>query len=319
MESISIFNRSRMRVNFGRSGLSVSPLCFGTWQLSPRFWGPQPEDQIIAAMRRAYEVGVNFYDTADAYGEGYAEEVVAKALKPFARSELVVATKLYWHWDEKKERLPDLRPEYVLKACEASLKRLKMDYIDLYQCHSWDPLVELTATVDALESLQSAGKIRAYGVSNWSVEQMRTAIAAGARIVSAQPPYSLLERDIEKDLLPFCQSAQLAVMTYNSLHRGLLTGKFKGDEAFTDLRREQKDFCGERFRDLSHKVASLKPLAESYGLTVTQLVLAVTLRHPAVTAAIVGIKNPGQIEEAAGALDRRISHEDAHRVRNLLA
>lgn len=306
-----------VRVRLGRTELQVSPVCYGSWQLSPRFWGPQPEDQLIAAMRRAFEVGVNFYDTADAYGNGLSEEVMGRALRDLPRSEIVLATKVFWHWFPDGHRYGDLSYDYILQACENSLRRLQMDYIDVYQCHSFDPMTDVSETVEALEKLRSQGKIRAYGVSNWTVEQMRLGSALGG-FATCQPPYSLLHRGIEADILPYCRANDIGVLVYSPLQRGLLTGKYTGKETFTDFRKDDRDFQGERFQKLCDKVASLAPIAENYGLNITQLVLAVTLMTPSIQCAIVGIKTPEQIEEAAAAMGKTVSTDDWHKVRSIL-
>jgi aryl-alcohol dehydrogenase-like predicted oxidoreductase len=309
------------RVRLGRSELSVSPICFGTWQLSSRFWGPQNEDDIRAAARRAFEVGVNFYDTADAYGDGRAEEVLGDAIQDLPRDRIVVATKAYWRPSDKgadAAKFPDLSHDYVLSACDASLRRLKLDYIDLYQCHSFDPLTPVADTTAAMERLKRAGKIRAYGTSNWTVEQLRHAQQIGGNFTTCQPPYSLLRRDIENDLLPYCAANDVGVLVYSPLQLGLLTGKYSGNETFTDTRGTRPDFTGERFRTICGRVAQLKPIAERYGLTTVQLVLACTVMHPAITCAIAGIKRPQHIEDAAGAMGKTIEREDWYAVRNLL-
>jgi aryl-alcohol dehydrogenase-like predicted oxidoreductase len=305
-------------VILGRSGLSVSPVCFGTWQLSPRFWGELPEDELTAAMRRAFDLGINFYDTADAYGDGLAERVLGKALAPLPRDQVVVATKVYHHFYPDGRRHPDLSRDYIIAECEDSLRRLGMDYIDLYQCHAWDPLAPLEETTEALEELKAQGKIRCYGVSNFSVEQLRYARAAGD-YATLQPPYDLLDKQGESDLLPYCRMEKIGVLVYSPLHRGLLTGKYTGEETFTDLREHDPTFQGERFRQLAAAIAGLRPLAEKYGLTIVQLILAATLMHPSIHVTIAGIKTAAQIEEAAGAMGHQISREDYFTVRNTLS
>ena len=308
---------SACRVRLGRSGLEISPICYGSWQLSPRFWGDQPRDTMIAAMRAAFEVGVNFYDTADAYGDGYAEEVMGEALKPLPRDQIVVATKVYWHFYPDGHRHPDLSGKYVEQECEASLKRLQMDYVDLYQCHAFDPLTDLAETTEALERLKKAGKIRAYGASNFTVEQLRAARRHGD-YATLQPRYSLLAASPEQDLLPYCHSENIGVLVYSPLHWGLLTGKYDGTETFTDLRQNSPDFQGERFKELAARVRSLEPIATKNMISIVQLVLATTLMNPAIHCAIVGIKNAKQIIEAAGAMGATISREDYFAVRRTL-
>ncbi|MCL4377985.1 MAG: aldo/keto reductase [Actinobacteria bacterium] len=306
-----------IRVNLGNSGLSVSPICYGTWQLSPRFWGTQSEEEIISAIRYAFELGVNFYDTADAYGDGLAETVLGKALKIFPREQIIVATKVYHHFYPDGHRYPDLSQKYIIEACDASLHRLQMDYIDLYQCHAFDPITTIEETTEAMELLKKQGKIRVYGVSNFTTEQVRLARKFG-NYATVQPHYDLLDTQIENDLLPYCQTESLGVLIYSSLHRGLLTGKYKGTEKFNDLRTTDPDFQGERFRLLTEHVSNLAPLAEKYGLTIIQLVLTATLMHPAIHSAIVGIKNKKQIEEAAGAIGKSLNREDYWQVRQIL-
>lgn len=305
------------RVTLGNSGLSVSPICFGTWQLSPRFWGEQPKEVVVAAMRRAFEVGVDFYDTADAYGEGYAETVVGEALSVLPRDAIVVATKVYHHFYPDGHRHGDLSRDYVLAECDASLKRLRMDYIDLYQCHAFDPLAPLSETADAMEALKRAGKIRAYGLSNFTVEQTRLALECGD-FTTMQPKYHLMDRGAEDDLLPLCKASGVGVLVYSPLANGLLTGKYSGTETFSDFRKRNPAFQGERFKELAARVRSLLPIAKQYGMTITQLVLAVTLANPLIDCAIVGVKKPAHIEEAAAVMGKAISREDFYKVRQML-
>lgn len=313
------------RVRLGRSELRVSPVCFGTFQATPQRWGHVPDEQLIAAMRRGYELGVNFFDTADLYGPWRGEALLGEALAPFPREDLVVATKAYNHFRESpppadlSNRFPDLSGDYLREACEASLRRLKMDYVDLFLCHAFDPLAHPEDTTAALDDLKRAGKIRHYGVSNYTVEQTRMARRYGD-YVATQPHYNLLSRDIEKDLLPYCLAEDIGVFSYGSLARGLLTGKYAGAETFPagDTRRTNPAFQGEVFRRTCEQIRGLKRIAERHGLTVTQLTLAATLMHPAVHSAIVGIKSPEQIEDAAGAMGAALSREDYFEVRMVL-
>jgi aryl-alcohol dehydrogenase-like predicted oxidoreductase len=305
------------RIPLGRSGLMVSPICYGSWQLSPMFWGAQPEDVLERAMQRAFEVGVNFYDTADAYGNGLSETVMGRALKPIPRDRIVIATKGFFNWQPDLKRFGDLSKAHLLSACEASLKRLQTDYIDLYQCHSYDNLTPVEETVDALETLKRQGKIRQYGHSNWSVEQMRLGERYG-KFTTTQPPYSLIKRDIEHDILPFCQTHDIGTLVYSPLQKGLLSGKYTGSETFTDNRNGDPDFTGTRFKTICSRVQQCKPIAEKYNLTLIQLFFTVSLMHPGVTTVIAGIKTPAHIEEAAGAMGKRVSAQDYHEVRTLL-
>ncbi|MCL2640209.1 MAG: aldo/keto reductase [Phycisphaerales bacterium] len=306
------------RVRLGKTNLQVSPICFGTWQLSPKFWGKADEEAISIAVRKAYEADVNFFDTAGAYGDGLAETVLGKAIKGLPREKLVIATKVHWHIRPDASRYADLSAEYIAEECEACLKRMGLDYMDLFQCHSWDPLGDFGEIAGTMDKLVKQGKIRAYGTSNWNAEQMRGGNQFG-RFYSCQPKYSLLATDIEQDVLPYCLANDIGVLTYSTLHLGLLTGKFVGDETFSDLRKNNRDFSGERFKVLCDRIRQAGDLAKKYDLTITQLMLAATLMHPAVTCAIVGVKTGEQIVESAGAMGKKISRDDYGRLRALLS
>jgi len=302
------------RVTLGESGLSVSPVAFGTWQLSPRFWGEQSKEDAQAAMKLAFDRGINFFDTADAYGDGYAETVLGEAIRELPRDELVITTKVFNHFNPDASRYPDLSPGHIVERCEASLGRLGIDTIDLYLLHFYDELTPLADVAETLEKLRNQGKVRAIGVSNHTVEQLRAQRRFGPYSV-VQPAYSLIDPAIEQDLLPFCQAENLGVMVYSPMHKGLLTGKYRGTETFDDFRRSHPDFQGERFQHLCDQVQSIRPIAERYGLTICQLVVAATLMHPAIHVAVCGIKTPEQIAEAAGAMGQSIGREDYFAVR----
>jgi aryl-alcohol dehydrogenase-like predicted oxidoreductase len=306
-----------LRVKLGESGLSVSPVAFGTWQLSPRFWGEQSKDDAIAAMQLAVERGINFFDTADAYGDGHAELVVGEAIRDLPRDQLVICTKWFNHFNPDGSRYPDLSREYLVSRCEASLKRLGVETIDLALLHLYDDLTPLEEVAATLEELRSQGKVRAIGVSNHTTEQLRAQLRFGPYSV-IQPPYDLIDRKGENDLLPFCQAENIGVMVYSPLHKGLLTGKYTGGETFADFRGHHPDFTGERFEQLCRRVQQLRPIAEKYDLTICQLVLAATLMHPAIHVAVCGVKTPEQIAEAAAAMGRTVSREDYFAVRNTL-
>ena len=306
------------RIIFGATGLEVSPICFGTWQLSPRFWGDQSKKDVLAAMGTAYDAGINFFDTADAYGDGYAETVLGEFLAGKPRDSVVICTKVFNHFNPDGSRYPDLTPEHIRQRCELELKRMGLDVIDLYLLHLFDPLTPLADIAETLDALKKQGKIRSYGVSNHTVEQLRAQRCFGA-YDAVQPCYSLVDTKIEADLIPYCQAENVGVMVYSPLHKGLLTGKYTGDETFTDFRKHLPDFQGERFKAIAEAVRSLEPLAKKYDLTIYQLILTVTLMHPGIDVAIVGIKNQKQITEAIGAMDKTISREDCFAVRKTLA
>jgi aryl-alcohol dehydrogenase-like predicted oxidoreductase len=306
------------RVTLGRTGFPVSPICYGTWQLSPWFWGTGEEKDFIAAMRRAFDLGINFFDTADAYGNGLGETVLGKALREVPRDQVIVTTKVYHHFFPDMRRYGDLSREYIFEACENSLRRMGLDYVDLYLCHAWDPLATMAEIVDAMVTLVRQGKIRAYGTSNWTVEQMRYGNTVG-NFAACQPPYDLLHKQGEDDLLPYCRATNTGTMVYSPLFRGLLGGRYKGTETFDDARAKVPEFQGERFKTIAERVSQLGPIAEGYGLSIVQLVLAATLMHPSIDCAIVGVKRTEQIEESAGAMGKKISREDWYKIRGLLS
>ena len=303
------------RVVLGESGLSVSPIAFGTWQLSPRFWGEQSKEDAIVAMRLAFDKGINFFDTAEAYGDGEAERVLGQAVGELPRDEIVLVTKVFNHFNPDGTRYPDLSPEHIKARCDVSLDRMGVDTIDLYLLHMYDPLTPLADVAETLERLKEEGKIRSYGLSNHTVEQCRAQRRFGPYSV-VQPPYSVIDPAGETDLLPYCQAENIGVMIYSPMHKGLLSGKYTGEETFSDFRINHPDFQGERFRELCAKVQSLRPVAERNGLTIYQLVLAATLMHPAIHVAICGIKTPDQIQEAVGVMGKQLSREDHFAVRS---
>lgn len=304
------------RIMLGRTGLQVSPICFGCWQMGGKFWGEVDVPALTEAVTRAVELGVNFFDTADAYGNGLAEELLGKMLADIPRESVIVATKAYHHWyGQDNKRMGDLSHDYLLWECEQSLKRMNMEYVDLYQAHSFDVMTHPEETARAMEKLKADGKIRAYGVSNFTVEQLRLANRYGS-FDSLQPRYSLMQRDIEHDLLPYCLGENIGVLVYSPLHYGMLTGKFTGDETFSDLRENRVDFMGQKFKDNAAMVRSLAPLADRLGKTITQLSLRALLDHPAVHCTIVGIKKAAHIEEAVGAMGWQLTREDFYQIRN---
>ncbi len=306
------------RIRLGCTKLSVSPVSFGTWQLSPRFWGEQSKDDALAAMKQAVDLGINFFDTADAYGDGYAEAVLGEALRELPRDELVICTKFFNHFKPDASRYPDLSADYLTERCEASLDRLGIDTLDLVLLHFYEQLTPLAEVAATLDTLREQGKIRHIGVSNHNIEELHAQRRFGPYDV-IQPPYSLIDTGIEDTLLPHCQAEDIGVMVYSPLHKGLLTGKYTGTETFSDFRANHPDFQGERFQALCGAVQSLRPMAEGYGLSVYQLILAATLMHPAIHVAVCGIKTPAQIAEAAGAMGKTLSREDYYSIRTTLA
>jgi aryl-alcohol dehydrogenase-like predicted oxidoreductase len=231
---------------------------------------------------------------------------------------LVIATKFFNHFNPDGSRYPDLTPSHLTQRCEASLKRLRIETIDVCLLHFYDPLTPLADIAGTLEQLCDQGKIRTFGVSNHNVEQLRAQRHFGAYDIS-QPMYSLVDTGIENDLLPYCQAEDIGVMVYSPLHKGLLTGKYTGEETFDDFRANHPDFQGQRFKQLCQAVQTLRPMAEGYGISLYQLVLATTLMHPAIHVAICGIKTREQITEAAAAIGKTVSREDYFAIRAALS
>lgn len=305
------------RVELGKSGLQVSPLSYGTWQLSPRFWLDQSKEDIVAAMGTAVEKGINFIDTADNYGDGYAETVLGEFLATQRRDELIICTKVANHFDPDGKRTPDLTPANMQARCDLQLQRMGIETIDLYLLHMFDQLTPLADVAEGMERLKEQGKVRHCGVSNFTLDQLKAIRRFGPFDV-VQPAYSFFAADIEADLLPYCQAEGVGVMIYSPMHKGLLSGKYEGTESFEDFRSGHPDFLGERFRDLAQSVRGLQSMAEEYGMSLYQLILAATLMHPAIDVAIVGIKTPAQIEEAVAAMGRELERKDYFAIRNAL-
>ncbi|MFQ5892804.1 MAG: aldo/keto reductase [Nitrospinota bacterium] len=279
----------------GPSELTISIQGLGCWAMGGKGWGPVDDTESIAAVHRARDRGVTFFDTADAYGFGHSEAILAQALGP-DRSGLVVATKGGLAWDDRGRIRHDCSPGHLQGALEASLRRLRVERIDLYQIHWPDPDVPVEETIGWAFDQVSAGKIHAVGVSNYDTEQMERALSVGP-IASLQPPYSLLDRGVETAILPFCRKKSIGVVCYSPLGMGLLTGKFGPESIFSGWRASDEKFQAERYRANLRVVERLKPLAAQMGLTVGQLALAWVMGRPGVTSAIVGAKRPEQVDE----------------------
>jgi aryl-alcohol dehydrogenase-like predicted oxidoreductase len=277
--------------------LVVSEVCFGTWPISGHGMGKVDEKDACSTISRAVEMGVNFFDTADMYGFGYAEELLGRYVT--SNKEAIIATKVGLEWDAKGNLRNNLQGDYIIQACEASLKRLKVDAIHLYQLHWPDPDTPLEETMAALQKLVDAGKVRYVGVSNFSAEQLEEA-SRYMPIASNQIEYLLLDRRAEDDVIPYAAQKGISILPYKVLGRGILTGKFKGTVQFEkgDWRSEEDIFQQEQLQRSLEGVEQLKPIAARYGCTVSQLVIAWTLRWEHVPSVIIGAKRPDQIAES---------------------
>jgi aryl-alcohol dehydrogenase-like predicted oxidoreductase len=298
----------------GNSDLFITSIGFGSWAVGGPWehgWSKQDDGDSIAAIHRALELGINWIDTAAIYGLGHSEEVVAKALAQWAGARPYVFTKCGMIWDEDGKVDYSLKPDSIRREVESSLRRLQVETIDLYQIH-W-PMDELKDTMEGwaeLAKLRKEGKVRWIGVSNFSAEELRHAQAI-APITSVQPPYSLIKRDIEKDVLPFCEAEEVGVIAYSPMASGLLTGAMTRDRAAKlpadDWRRRNAEFQEPRLSPNLELVERLRNVGARRGLTPGQVAIAWTLRHSVVTGAIVGARNAKQVEEMMSAPDFRLS------------
>ena len=309
------------KVQFGRTDLNVSVLVFGSWVTGGWAWGGADEEEALQAILRGFELGINFIDTAPVYGFGKSEEIVGKALKEWGKREtIVVATKCGLDWDEKQQKIRrNSSPERIGYEIDQSLLRLGVDCIDLYQIHWPDSKVPFEESMAALVKLREAGKIRYIGLSNFNVEQIRACQKAGP-VHSLQPPYNLFEREADKELLPYCRQENIATLVYGGLCRGLLTGKFAGDETFAkgDLRRGDPKFKPDRFKQYVKAVEEMKKLAARYGKTMSQFALRWALQQPGVTTVIAGARTAQQMEDNAGVSGWRIAPEDLQKIEAIL-
>jgi len=294
----------------GTTGIGVSVIGVGCWAMGGRSWGPVDDRESVAAIHRALDLGVNLFDTAPVYGFGHSETLLGRTLGS-ARRDVIIATKVGLVWDDAAKISNNLLPDHIRSEVEGSLRRLATDYIDLYQIHWPDPKVPIEASVRVLEALKAEGKVRAIGCSNFDVPLLE-ASRAGGRLESLQPHYSLLERDTERELLPYCEREKLGVLVYGPLAKGLLTGKFRRDSSFPpdDMRLRDKRFQGEAWPENLARVERLRSLAHDLGLTPAQLALAWVLRTPVVTAALCGTKRPSQIEENASAAGVKLGADE---------
>ncbi|KAA3605637.1 MAG: aldo/keto reductase [Candidatus Scalindua sp. AMX11] len=305
----------------GKSDLSVSIIGYGAWGIGGApFWTTEGEENSANSILKALSVGINFFDTAPVYGFGYSEELLGKTLRK-KREDVIIATKCGLRWE--REDLSSLRKEATQKSIlfeiDASLKRLQTDYVDLYQVHWPDESTPISETMEALLKIQKAGKARYIGVSNYTVEMMKESLTYG-QIVSLQPMYSMLERDIEQTILPYCREVDIGIICYSPLASGVLTGKYDENTKFKDWRG--KDIIGHFTDDvyLSHvrKVKEIAKIAKKLGKTTAQLAINWLIHQSGVTTALVGVKNPGQVEQNSGAVGWKIPDEDLNTIINIL-
>src|SRR6201991_4605884 len=278
------------------TSIKVSPVAIGTWAIGGWMWGGTDEAESIATIRAAFERGINIVDTAPVYGFGRSEEIVGKAIAEAGlRSDVVIATKAGLEWDGGRVFRNASRAR-ILREVDDSLRRLRTDYIDIYQVHWPDPLVQIEETADAMHALFKQGKIRAIGVSNFSVLQMER-FRSIAPLHVLQPPYNLFERGIEADLLPYCRENKIALLGYGALCRGLLSGRMRENTVFDgdDLRRTDPKFQAPRFAQYLDAVGQLDRLAQDrFGKRVIHLAIRWMLNQ-GITTALWGARHPDQL------------------------
>ena len=310
----------------GDSDVRVSVITFGAWAIGGWMWGGTDETAAVAAIRRAVDLGMTTIDTAAAYGYGLSEELVGRAISGVPRDRVQILTKFGLRWDvedgeyfftwaepDGRERriFRNARAASVIEECERSLKRLGVDVIDLFQCHWRDHTTPVEETMEACQRLIDAGKIRAAGVSNFTVDEL-AACRAVLPIASDQPSFSMVNRKIEADVLPWCRKHGVGVVVYSPLQKGLLTGKIKPGHEFApgDHRADDPYFRPENVRRVNAALDRMRPIAEAHGATLAQLAIAWTIRRPGITAALVGARNPRQAEENARAAELALTTDE---------
>ncbi len=298
----------------GNSELYVSVVGLGTWVMGGVWWAEPDDEQSIAAIRASIDGGINLIDTAPAYGYGRAERLVGRAIKGL-RDKVIIATKCGLSWDEKGNITNNLKRESLLREIDDSLGRLEVDVIDLYQVHWPDPNTPIQETFETLEEIRQSGKIRYIGVSNFSVEQMEEA-RKFTEIVSDQPPYSLFQREIEKEILPYCRANNIGILAYSPMERGILTGKFHLDGVIPpdDLRRGHPTLSPKQFEPTRRCLSKLRELAEEKNTTLGALAVAWVIHQEGVTSALCGARNVRQALENLKAGEVELTAEDLQHI-----
>jgi aryl-alcohol dehydrogenase-like predicted oxidoreductase len=297
----------------GSTELKVSAITFGAWAIGGWAWGGTNKKDAVEAIRTAIENGITSIDTAPVYGMGTSEEFVGEAIQGVSRDKILIFTKFGMRWDldkgsfsfnshDNQGRPVDIYrysgSESIIYECEQSLKRLKTDYIDLYQIHWPDDTTPIEETMETCQKLVDSGKVRAVGVSNYSASQMAEA-ENFLHLASNQVPYSMVNRHIEMEIVPYCIKNNIGILAYSPLQGGFLTGKFKQDHQFKgdDHRAHSPFFKKDNYAKILDFLDKLKPIAEDKGVTLAQLVIQWTIRQPGITTALVGARNSRQVLE----------------------
>ncbi|HUC80835.1 MAG TPA: aldo/keto reductase [Flavisolibacter sp.] len=318
------------RRTLGRSDVKVTPMSFGAWAIGGWMWGGAEEKEAIEAIRAAYDAGITTIDTAPVYGFGKSEELVGRAMEGIQRDKYQILTKFGMNW-ETEEGEPffdsvdnDGKPfkmyklaskEKVMKECEDCLRRLKTDYIDLFQIHWPDNSTPVSETFEAVQRLIEQGKIRASGVCNYTTELVEETLKT-IQLASNQVPYSLINRDVEKNVLPQAIEKGMSVIPYSPLQRGLLTGKIKPGHKFGegDTREGNRFYTDENIRRTNELLDEIRPIAEGYNATLAQVIINWTINQPGIGTVLVGARNAQQVKDNVGALNFTLSAEDLQRI-----
>jgi len=319
----------------GSSSLEVSAISFGAWAAGGWMWGGTDRKDAVAAIRSAFDLGVTSIDTAPAYGQGVSEEIVGEAIENIPRDKVQLLTKYGLRWDTKKgsfhfkskdnegndiDMYKYSGKESIIKECEDSLRRLGTDYIDLYQIHWPDITTPMQETMEAVAQLIQQGKVRYAGVCNYNVQQLQEA-EKYISLVSNQVPYSMVKRNIEAEVVPYCIKNNLSILAYSPLERGLLTGKLKPGNKFAegDHRATLDFFKDENIERTNGVLEKLRPIARQKNASLSQLVIRWTLEQPGITVALVGARNPKQSIENAKAIEIKLDKEEINFVNTQLA
>jgi aryl-alcohol dehydrogenase-like predicted oxidoreductase len=313
------FEAMRYR-QLGSSDLQVSEISLGSWMT---YGGAIPREQAEACVAKAFEVGINFIDTANVYSGGGAEEFLGEVLAGRPRDSYVLATKLYFPMTDTDRGLSRAQ---VFKQIDASLARLRTDHVDLYQCHRYDWETPLEETMEALSEVVRQGKARYLGFSEWPVEKIEEALELPGveKLVSSQPQYSMVWRGPERDVIPFCAEQGISQIVWSPLGQGVLTGKYAPGQpppADSRMSSERMSYFMDRFRDdtLLRRVQELRPIADELGITMAQLALAWVLREPNVASAIIGATRAEQVADNAAASGIELHEETLERIDDVLA
>lgn len=305
----------------GRSGLKVSEISLGSWMT---YGGYVDDDRSVRSIEQAYELGVNFFDTANVYERGEAERVMGKALAAYPRESYVLATKVFWPMgDGPNDR--GLSRKHIMEQCHASLKRLSTDYVDIYYCHRYDPETPLEETLRALDDLVRSGKVLYVGVSEWTAAQMAEALGLADkylldRIVVNQPVYNMFNRYIEKEIIPLGLAKGIGQVVFSPLAQGILTGKYRRGQAIpADSRAASKSWTETQLDESKLiKVEKLESIAAELGIKLSQLALAWILRQENVASALVGASRPEQVVENCASSDIVLSQDTLEAIERIL-